>query len=363
MRLDNTDLIVLCKNRWGMTVLSVILCAIASPLLICTLFLPRMLMTVPLLLVFLLGYIGPVSTGIAIILFASISGVIFSAWSAGAWGIVCGLLFCLPVVLSVAITTERKTPFWLSAAIVAAVGFISCCLIVGIIGWRSGTDVVSAMTQMIREQISQMTDLQEMLLYIMNRYGLLVDAMGNEIQQAALSAEQKTQVASQMISMMDSVLRLQIPMQITSGALVCGALGEHALRRGLRKRGADTSYPAFRTWYLPKGWGGVLGITLAALFACNLLLPQYTQGMFYVYWGLFSTVFTLQGIATDCWLVHGQKESVFLQGLVFVLGYGVATMPAMIIGIADQAFDFSHRRSAIEKAPKYNPFDPRNKEQ
>ena len=45
-----------------------------------------------------------------------------------------------------------------------------------------------------------------------------------------------------------------------------------------------------------------------------------------------------------------------------MLGYFVLRPPAILFGIADQTFDFSHRREKIEAEKKQNnPFDPRGR--
>ena len=45
-----------------------------------------------------------------------------------------------------------------------------------------------------------------------------------------------------------------------------------------------------------------------------------------------------------------------------MLGYFLLRPPAILFGIADQAFDFSHRRAKIQGEKKrLNPFDPRSR--
>lgn len=47
------------KNRWGLTVLSVVICLMLSPMLALSAFLPQIVTLVPVMLMLLLGYVGP----------------------------------------------------------------------------------------------------------------------------------------------------------------------------------------------------------------------------------------------------------------------------------------------------------------
>ena len=117
------------------------------------------------------------------------------------------------------------------------------------------------------------------------------------------------------------------------------------------------AYPKLSTWRVPKGWGRILGGTLAALYVLSRLLPNTVSTMFYVFSGIFDQVFALQGIAAICYLLHSKGKKGFLKGLVFVLGYTLLRSPAVMVGIFDQIVDFTHRRENLEKDE--NPFDPR----
>ena len=71
--------------------------------------------------------------------------------------------------------------------------------------------------------------------------------------------EQRVQVFKQIMSIFDSLLRLQIPIQIATGSLAAGLLGQTIMRRGLQSQGANTDCPPVYTWRIPKGWGRILG--------------------------------------------------------------------------------------------------------
>ncbi len=153
-------------------------------------------------------------------------------------------------------------------------------------------------------------------------------------------------------------MRLEIPMQMATGSVAAGVLGQAALRKGVLSRGDKVDYPPLRTWSVPKGWGRVLGATLAALYVLTLVVPSMTSSMFYVFSGVFEQIFALQGIAAVCYYLHGKGRGRVAQGVVFVLGYFLVQPAALLIGIADQTFDVVHRREKMEEE-RPNPFDPR----
>ena len=134
--------------------------------------------------------------------------------------------------------------------------------------------------------------------------------------------------------------------------------GQVALRKGVLSRGDKVDYPPLRTWTVPKGWGRVLGATLAALYVLTLIVPSFTSSMFYVFTGVFEQIFALQGIAAVCYYLNEKGKGRVAQGIVFALGYFAIRPAAILIGIADQTFDVVHRREKMEEETP-NPFDPR----
>ena len=154
-------------------------------------------------------------------------------------------------------------------------------------------------------------------------------------------------------------IREAVPLHLCSvSALAAGVLGQAALRKGVLSRGDKVDYPPLRTWTVPKGWGRVLGATLAALYVLTLIVPSFTSSMFYVFTGVFEQIFALQGIAAVCYYLNEKGKGRVAQGIVFALGYFAIRPAAILIGIADQTFDVVHRREKMEEETP-NPFDPR----
>ena len=344
-------------NRWGWTILCAVLMFLCFPFMSVTLFVPRLMTAVPLLLVLMLGYVGPVSVLVCTAILAGWTGFLFSAWGVGLWGVLGSLLFHVPFLVAAVHTAERQKNFWLASAVTAGVMFVSCCLVVGMIGMRAGTDAVSAIIRILRETIAGIDGMDRMLAAMLTQTGLFA----GENAGAVLTQAEAAQILNRLLLLEDSLLRLQIPAQISTGSLAAGVLGQYVLRRAANGRGAGLLCPPIRNWRVPKGWGRVLGGTFAAFFLLAQIAPDYAGGMFSVFSGLFIQVFALQGIASVLWLLNERGRGRAMKALVFLLGYFLMTTPALILGIADQASDFTKRRKKLGDGNEYNPFDPRAK--
>ena len=64
------------ENRWGWTVLSIVICLLLSPLAALAAFVPQIVTMVPVLLMLLLGYVGPVSAAACTAIMVAISSVL-----------------------------------------------------------------------------------------------------------------------------------------------------------------------------------------------------------------------------------------------------------------------------------------------
>ena len=94
--------------------------------------------------------------------------------------------------------------------------------------------------------------------------------------------------------------------------------------------------------------------------------------MFSVFSGVVEQIFALQGIAAICYVLHEKGRGRGAQRLAFIVCYLLVCpaaillgpiglilgMAVLMVGLADQTFDFTHRRVKIEEN-KPNPFDPR----
>ena len=146
-------------------------------------------------------------------------------------------------------------------------------------------------------------------------------------------------------------------MQMATGAVAAGLLGQSVLRTGLISRGVKVEYHKLSSWRVPKGWGRILGGTLVVLYLLAMLVPKSMNTMFYVFNGVFDQIFALQGIAALCYMLMERGKSPKWQRLIFVVGYFLLGSMMVLVGILDQAADFAHRREKLDE--EENPFDPR----
>ncbi len=349
------------KNRWGMTVLSIVLCAVLTlPVLMMSLLSPQLVLFIPVLILVLLGYVGPVSAVVCSLVFVGANTRVF-----GALGGLCASVFLLPVIVASAVTVERKMQFTLGVGISAGVMFVALELIMAILSAAAGTDIVSAMTDMVRESLVFMEELADPFLAALAQMGLFAVPEGVDIAAVragqALTPELREQMIRSVVFVLDAGLRYELPALMVTGSFSAGLFGQAVLRRGVLSRGIALPYLPLRTWRLPKGWGRVLGVTLAAFYVGTLVLSNWLGSAFYVFASVFQEIFMIQGIAAVCYLLHKRGKSRIWQSLAFVAGYFLIGAAAVALGIADQAFDFTHRRAELDQHENpYDPFQPRN---
>ena len=341
------------KNKWGLTIASIVACLILSPLFGVGILLPQVLSAVPVLLLLLLGYAGPVSAAVCSVILTALSTTIF-----GVWGGVSLILLMLPSVIVSGVMLERDQPFWQCVAAGAVTEFASMGVVVALLSVLAGSDVVSALGSLLQEMMAASGMVGDTILSIFMQMGLVKAPQGVDLGgMMALDPQMKQELLGSILYMMDSVLRLELPMQMATGSVAVGLLGQAVLRKGLIHRGVHVEYPRLKTWRVPKGWGRILGGTLLVLYLLSTLVPRSMTTMFYVFNGVFDQVFSLQGIAAVCYMLDERGKSPRWQRLVFAIGYFLLGSFAVLVGILDQAADFAHRREKLDEME--NPFDPR----
>ncbi|MBQ7886423.1 MAG: DUF2232 domain-containing protein [Clostridia bacterium] len=341
------------KNRWGLTVASVAACLLLSPAFGVGVLLPQVLSAVPIVLLAMLGYAGPVSAAVCSVILVSLTTTMF-----GVWGGVSAILLFVPTVIVSAVMLEREQPFWQCVAAGGVTMFASMGAVVALLSALAGSDVVSALAALLEEMLAASGAMGDTMLSLFMQMGLIAVPEGMELgTMTALDPQMKSELLNSLVIMMDTVLRLELPMQMATGAVAAGLLGQSVLRKGLLHRGVKVEYPALKTWRVPKGWGRILGGTLAVLYLLSVLVPRSMTTMFYVFNGVFDQIFSLQGIAAICYMLDEKGKSPRWQRLVFIVGYFLLGQAAVMVGILDQAVDFAHRRETLDE--QENPFDPR----
>ena len=258
------------KNKPGLTVASIVACLLLSPVIGTGVFLPQVLSAIPVLLLALLGYVGPISAAVCSGILVALTSTLF-----GVWGGVCAALLILPTVLVSGVMLEREQPFWHSVAGGGVTMFASMGVVVALLSALAGSDVVSALAGIMDEMFLASGTLGDVMLSIFMQTGMIAAPEGVELGgMLALDPQVKKDLLDTLVLMMDSVLRLELPMQMATGSVAAGLLGQAVLRKGLIHRGEKVVYPRLKSWRVPKGWGRILGGTLALLYVLVCLCPE-----------------------------------------------------------------------------------------
>lgn len=200
------------KNRWGLTVLSIVLCLLLSPLMAISAFLPQAMTLVPIALLLLLGYVGPVSAATCTAILFGLSTTLF-----GFWGAALSALLLVPVLVVSGCMVERGRGFWQSAAGSGVTMFASIGAGMLLISTLAGTDVVTAMSDMMRQAFASSGTIGDTALTAMMQFGLITAADGSAASMTMLDAATREQLIAQLVLAVDTVMRLEIPMQMATG--------------------------------------------------------------------------------------------------------------------------------------------------
>ncbi|MBQ7488325.1 MAG: DUF2232 domain-containing protein [Clostridia bacterium] len=342
------------KNRWGFTVLSTILCILLGPFASALVLIPRMMTMLPLLLIILLGYVGIVSAVACTAILTAYASLLF-----GMWGAVGAFIFLLPPLITAAVSSEKNMSFWKASAINGLVMLLCEYIVLAIISMVAGQDAISATMQLFVDFFNENKQLTNVLVDGLMQSGLLTSS-GSISSITQISDADRISILQGLIQSADQLLRLEVPMQIATGAVSVGLLGQFMIRKSMLKRGEKVDCPAFRTWCIPNGFGRVMAVTVLALYLISMVGSK-NSAMFYVVSGVFEQFLALQGVAAMCYMLHRNGKTRGWQIVSFVIGYFFLNMAAVIIGIVDQAFDFTHRREEIAKIQEqqkrdvYNP--------
>ena len=341
------------KNRWGLTVLSILVCFIISPLVGMTAMMPQVLAFVPVIALALLAYVGPVSAVMCTDVLVGMGGTLY-----GLYGLLGAIILFVPMLLIGAALADKRVPFWQSAGVGTVTMFVSMGAVIGMLTVAVGKDVVTMYTELVREVFGNMGALSDSLLMMMMQMGVLPVQDGLDLSSpvAAMTPQMREELINMIVYVMDTGLRLELPAQMTTGAVMAGVMGQVVLRKGMRAHGSDVPYLQLRKWRLPKGWGRVLGGTLLVFFIAANAMPERMNSTFYVFSQMFDLVFAVQGIAAVCYMLHKKGRGRGLKFLVCVAGFFFLRSIALAIGIADQGMDITGRRAELDAAG--NPYDP-----
>ena len=170
--LENKNISLLRRsNRWGWTALSIALCMLLSPLLAVSAFIPQGMTLVPIALLLLVGYVGPVSAAACTAILVTLSTVFF-----GFWGAALSAVLLVPILVVSSYMVEHEQSFWQSAAGSGVTMFASIGLAMLLVSALAGADVVTALSNMMRQAFSVSQTFSDMVLTMMMQLGAITSA-------------------------------------------------------------------------------------------------------------------------------------------------------------------------------------------
>ncbi|MEI3406281.1 MAG: hypothetical protein V8Q79_06805 [Christensenellales bacterium] len=256
------------KNRWGLTVLSVVICLMLSPMLALSAFLPQIVTLVPVMLMLLLGYVGPVSAAACTAVIVSVSSAIM-----GVWGGMLSMLLLVPVVIIGAYMVEKDSPFWLSAAGTGVTMFASMGVVMLIISALTGMDIVTALSQTLQQAFASSGALGDSMLSMMTQMGLVTAQGSGSVDISSIDAATREQLIAALVMMVDTMLRLEIPMQMATGSVAAGLLGQAVLRKGVLSAGRRSIIRRCAHGAFPRDGGACLAERWRHCMCCRSLSP------------------------------------------------------------------------------------------
>lgn len=153
--------------------MSIALCMLLSPLLAVSVFIPQGMTLVPIALLLLVGYVGPVSAAACTAILVTLSTVFF-----GFWGAALSAVLLVPILVVSSYMVEHEQSFWQSAAGSGVTMFASIGLAMLLVSALAGADVVTALSNMMRQAFSVSQTFSDMVLTMMMQLGAITSASG-----------------------------------------------------------------------------------------------------------------------------------------------------------------------------------------
>ena len=190
--LENKNISLLRRsNRWGWTALSIALCMLLSPLLAVSVFIPQGMTLVPIALLLLVGYVGPVSAVTCTAILVTLSTVFF-----GFWGAALSAVLLVPILVVSSYMVEHEQSFWQSAAGSGVTMFASIGLAMLLVSALAGADVVTALSNMMRQAFSVSQTFSDMVLTMMMQLGAITSASGGAVDIATRAVDRAARADS-----------------------------------------------------------------------------------------------------------------------------------------------------------------------
>lgn len=310
---------------------------------------------------FLLIYLVPwgactacMTGGLLPMLVGAVSGVLCLAKLFGAAGAGAGILLLLPPMIVFARGQINQTRFPRMVRDMFVAFVVSQLAVLTLLRFTvTGGDVFTAAGAAAQKAISDMGVMGDYMLYLFENMGLLSipESLAGVASGASLPLPLplRAELLSQVGNLVSSYLLTLVPVLLTGTnlemAVMAVALSQHYGRKSRLRRGArDEFFPAIdmpmlKKWYVPRRWGlgfALLGLGYFMPYLSNAVVPVIIGNMCF---SVFSTVFTLQGMAVLNDIQHKRGTGKFWRRALPVLLSLILPISLILVGLVDQKSD------------------------
>ena len=271
----------------------------------------------------------------------------------GAAGAAVGALLLLPPATAFCVITVKEIRFqdavkWMLFALVTGL----CAALLLLRSQVPDGDLARAAGETASAWFTGMGDTGDMMLFEFEQFGMLQipESLFSLARTASipLPDELRNELLLQVRSAVGQYVNLLLPVQLAGvslySAVASVSMSQHYGRLSLLKRGAKEPFPALgmphlRFWRIPRRWGLAFG-----LCGLGVLIELVTEAPAAVMVGdalycVFSTVYTIQGIAVVNFLQHMRGSKRVWHYAVPVLLLLLLPLVPVLLGILDQARD------------------------
>lgn len=294
----------------------------------------------------------------------------------GAGGAACALAYLAPTWILFLILYKRKTPWLYACAALIGCQIISQAAIFLTLNHLAGGDLFARAAQAVTSFVEN-SSFGDMLLISMANYGLV--GLSGEMVQGAVVVDEMGYVLSDparqelllsLRALVGDLLSALLPGMLISHSIETGLLCHTWPRHRLRRRDVTVenpddvpeqtadAMPHLSRWHIPRPWGLRIGVLGLGYFLSSAQQPALAM-LGQLFFALFSTAFTVQGLATLNFVQHKRGTGYSWRvGLPIVLTF-LLPNTLLFLGLMDQVTNMRALRP-LRRPPEDgdNPFDP-----
>ncbi len=261
------------------------------------------------------------------------------------------VVLLLPALCYSIYSYDRKLPFWHSALVCACMLLTGAMLCAALATYLAGGDLVGTLRDTLEALLHGMPQGDALLAALYGNGMLTVpEALTGPLavgESFAMTPAIREELIKQLLTQVESMQRIQMPMQILSGSMLGGLMCVYLPRRYVIKHANDLDTAPLvplEKWYLPvRVFMPVISALLVVGLIALLSDAAAVRQALYVLFAGIDLVLVLQGVAIVSWFM---KKRGTRKGWRMVAVIALYVMQALLfIGFADQLFDFRGLRT------------------